>query len=165
MFVLTVKSKLKSKRAKIVLFAVAFVLCLLIVFACVSLAAFTPKSEAYCESVGEYSTLAKTDEQVKEFAEQFYKVGELYSLQEVYVPIEFNEKYEQYNALQNMQGLDLEPYKGEKCKLYMYEVLDFESENKMFMSVMVYRERVIGGDISPQVEDGGWYTFYGEKVV
>ena len=165
MFVFTVKSTLKSKKAKVLIFATALVLCLFIAFVGVSKVDYTPKSEASIEGFGEYSTLAKTDEQTQEFAEQFFEVEELYSLQEVYVPVTFNEKYEQYNQVQKAQGLDLEPYKGEKCKLYMYLLSDFDIDGEQaFMSVMVYRDRVIGGDISPLKVGGGFYTFNGEQV-
>lgn len=164
MFVITVKSKLKTKKAKILLAAVALVLLLFIIFTCVSAFSFNPPSKAKCGDF-EYSTLAKTDEQVEEFAEQFYEVDELYSLQEIYVPVEFNDKYEHYNDLQKQQGLDLEPYKGEKCKLYMYSLSDFKIDGEdTFMSVIVYRDRVIGGDISNQVMGGESLTFNGEQV-
>lgn len=165
MFVFTVKSGLKSKKAKVLLFAIALVLCLFIVFTCVSVFDYTPKSTANIDGFGEYSTVVKTVEQTQQFAEQFYKTEELYTLQEVYVPIKFNEKYEQYNQVQKAQGLDLEPYKGEKCKLYVYLLSDFEIDGEQaFMSVMVYRDRVIGGDISAFKEGSAWYTFNGEQV-
>lgn len=165
MFVIAVKSKLKTKKAKVVLASTVLVLCLLIVLACVSAFSNTPKSHTYCEGFGEYVTLAETDEQVEDFVQQFYKAEQLYSLQEIYVPVEFNDKYEQYNELQKLQGLDLEPYKGEKCKLYMYLLSDFEiDEEQAIMSVIVYNNRVIGGDISNQVIGSKYYTFYGEQV-
>lgn len=165
MFVFTVKSGLKSKKAKVILCATAVVLCLFIVFTCVSVADYTPKSKASINGFGEYSTVVETEEQAKQFAQQFYEVEQLYTLYEVYVPITFNDRYEQYNQLQKAQGLDLEPYKGEKCRLYMYLLADFEIENEQaFMSVMVYRDRVIGGDISSLKDGTQWYTFSGEQV-
>lgn len=164
MFVIAVKSKLTTKKAVIVA-TIAAVLGILITFACISAFSHNPPSSAYCESYGEYSTLAQTDEQVKAFAQQFYEVEKLYSLQEVYVPVKFNDVYEQYNELQKLQGLDLEPYRGEKCRLYMYSLSDFDIDGKQgIMSVIVYRGKVIGGDISNQVKDSTYFTFYGEQV-
>ena len=165
MFVFTVKSGLKSKKAKVLLLATALVLCLFIAFVGVSVVDYTPKSKACIDGFGEYSTVVKTEEQAKQFAQQFFEVEQLYTLQEVYVPVTFNDRYEQYNQLQKAQGLDLEPYKGEKCRLYMYLLADFEAENEQaFMSVMVYRDRVIGGDISALKDGAQWYTFNGEQV-
>lgn len=165
MFVFTVKSGLKSKKAKVLLCATALVLCVFVAIVGVSAFNYTPKSKASIDGFGEYSTVVETQEQAMQFAQQFYKVEELYTLNEVYVPITFNEKYEQYNQLQKAQGLDLEPYKGEKCKLYMYLLADFKVENEQaFMSVMVYRDRVIGGDISALKDGAQWYTFNGEQV-
>lgn len=165
MFVFTVKSGLKSKKVKVLLLATALVLCLFIAFVGVSVVDYTPKSKASIDGFGEYSTIVKTEEQAKQFAQQFFEVEQLYTLQEVYVPVTFNDRYEQYNQLQKAQGLDLEPYKGEKCRLYMYLLADFEAENEQaFMSVMVYRDRVIGGDISALKDGAQWYTFNGEQV-
>lgn len=165
MFVIAVKSKLTTKKAKILVVAVAFVLCILIAFMCISAFSHNPPSSVYCDSFGEYSTLAQTDEQVEAFAQQFYEVESLYSLQEVYVPVKFNDVYERYNELQKLQGLDLEPYQGEKCRLYMYSLSDFDIDGKQgIMSVIVYRGKVIGGDISNQVKDSTYFTFYGEQV-
>ncbi len=165
MFVLSLKPKLESKKTKVLVAVVAVLVCALLAFGCVTLFSYYPPETVYCEGYGEYSTLAATDAQVEAFVEQFYEVEELYSLQEAYVPIEFNEKYTRYNDLQKKQGFDLEPYKGEKCKLYMYSLSDFPMEDeKSYMSVMVYRERVIGADISTLVAGAGCYTINGEQV-
>lgn len=164
MFTLTVSPKLKNAKAKVVFVAVACVLLLFIAFICVSVVVYTPPKNISVDGYDDYSTVAETDEDTKEFVEQFsYKAGELYSLQEMYVPIEFNGTYGEYNELQKKQGLDLEPYKGEKCKLYIYELEDY-SVNGMqaYMSVLVYKDRVIGGHISTMVEGSDLLTFFGE---
>ena len=40
--------------------------------------------------------------------------------QEVQIPDTFDEVYEQYNAIQQAQGLDLTPYQGKRAMLYTY---------------------------------------------
>ena len=40
--------------------------------------------------------------------------------QEVQIPDTFDEVYEQYNAIQQAQGLDLTPYQGKRATLYTY---------------------------------------------
>lgn len=164
MLTLTINPKLKSKKAKFVLIAVACVFVLFIAFVGVSAFVYTPPKSVEVEGFGEYSTVVKTDEDAQEFVEQFsYEVEQLYSLQEMYVPIEFNETYSEYNELQKQQGLDLEPYKGEKCKLYIYKLKDYKVDNaQAYMSVLVLKDRVIGGHISTMIEGCESHTFIGE---
>lgn len=164
MFALTVNSKLKSKKAKFVIIAVACVLVLFIAFIGISSVAYTPKKSVSIEGHGEFSTVVKTDEDAERFAEQFdCEAEELYSLQEMYVPIYFDEIYSKYNELQKKQGFDLEPYKGEKCKLYIYKLKDYEIDNaQAYMSVLVLKDRVIGGHISTMIEGCESHTFFGE---
>ncbi|MBQ8860504.1 MAG: DUF4830 domain-containing protein [Ruminococcus sp.] len=164
MFALTVNTKLKSKKAKFLVLAIACVLVLFIAFICVSSFVYTPPKSIEVEGKGKYTTVVKTDEDAQEFVEQFsYEVEELYSLQEMYVPIEFNEIYAKYNEVQKTQGLDLEPYKGEKCKLYIYKLKDYEVDNaQAYMSVLVLEDRVIGGHISTMIEGCESHTFFGE---
>ncbi len=166
MFAISIKSKLKSKKAQIVLAAIALVLLVFVGILCVSDFSHTPKKEVSVEGKGDYSTVFMSDEEVEEFANQYsYEIEKLYSLQEVYVPIEFNDKYEQYNELQKKQGYDLEPYKGEKCRLYIYELKDYTIDDKTaYMSVIVLGDKVIGGHISNQTEGGEVYTFFGETL-
>lgn len=164
MFVLTVRSELKSKKAKVIIISIVSVVVLLILYACISALLSSPSSSVYCEGYGEYSTIVENDEQAEAFCEQFsYEVEELYSIQQIYVPIEFNDKYNDYNELQKTHSMDLEPYKGELCIHYVYKLIDYEIDDKdAYMSLMVYKERVIGGHISNRIKDCQMYNFYGE---
>ena len=44
---------------------------------------------------------------------------------EVQIPQEFDEVYEQYNAIQQAQGLDLAPYRGKRATLYTYALTSY----------------------------------------
>ncbi len=154
----------KTQKAKIILTSVICVLCVVALVVTVMIVRSIPKKTATCDGVGEYSLVVESDEEIQAFINQFgYEAVELYSLQQAYVPIEFNQKYTEYNELQKMQGLDLEGYKGEKCRLYIYTLKEFKDEKKAYVSILVLDERVIGGHISTLSGDGNLYSFTGEK--
>ncbi len=166
MFVISIKSKLKSKKVQTLLIAIALVLLFFVGFLCVSDFTHTPKKEVSVEGKGDYTTEFMSEQEVEQFAKQFsYEIDWLYSLQEFYIPIEFNDMYENYNELQKKQGFDLEPYKGEKCRLYIYELKDYTIDDKTaYMSIIVLADKVIGGHVSNQTQSGEMYTFFGETL-
>ena len=73
---------------------------------------------------------------------------------EVDIPSKFNRIYEQYNQLQIGEGLDLEKYKGKSVKRYTYLVINYEYDGTVFANLLIYNDRVIGGDISSAKADG-----------
>ena len=67
---------------------------------------------------------------------------------EITIPKEFDKIFAGYNEIQKRQGLDLSDYKKKKVKRYTYEVTNYEGANgTVYANVIVYRNRVIGGDI------------------
>ena len=53
-----------------------------------------------------------------------------------------------YNELQKEQGFDLSSYTGKTVTRYTYEVENYEGyEGRVLANVLLYRNRVIGGDI------------------
>lgn len=62
----------------------------------------------------------------------------------VCIPEKFGDVYENYNRLQQKAGYDLRDYKGCEVTLYSYKI---ENSEKV-MNILVYRGRIIGGDIS-----------------
>jgi hypothetical protein len=53
-----------------------------------------------------------------------------------------------YNEVQKQQGLDLEKYKGKDVIRYTYEITNYPGEEgKVLANLIVYKNRVIGGDI------------------
>ena len=79
---------------------------------------------------------------------------------EVTIPEEFDEVYSQYNELQKNEGLDLENYKGKKVKCYVYKVNNAEED--AYANLLVYKKRVIGGDVTSASPDGFSYGLSGE---
>ncbi len=158
MFVITVKSKFKTKKSKFLLLCVCltvFVFAALVLMPAVSL----PKDTAYYDSIGEYSLRAESQAEIENFAFQFsLKLSELYTQKIVTIPYEFNHTYNKYNELQKKHGLDLSKYKGKECVLCMYSLKD----EKKYLSIVVYKGRVIGGHLSTLEQDSTMYTFSGE---
>ncbi len=78
---------------------------------------------------------------------------------EVTIPSEFDSVYKTYNELQKGEGLDLEKYRGKNVKRYTYTVENYDSETTVFANVIVYKNRVIGGDICSSDINGFMHGF------
>ncbi len=64
------------------------------------------------------------------------------------IPTEFDKIMKTYNELQKQQGLDLSRYKGKSVTRYTYEITNYPSaKGKVLANMVVYKNRVIGGDI------------------
>ena len=67
---------------------------------------------------------------------------------EITIPAEFDSVYVGYNDIQKEQGLNLAKYKGKEVVRYTYEVTNYKGfEGTVYANVIVYRNKVIGGDI------------------
>jgi len=68
--------------------------------------------------------------------------------QEVTIPAEFDKVFSSYNEIQRAQGLDLAKYKKKDLTRYTFEVTNYpDYEGKVYANVLVYRNKVVGGDI------------------
>ncbi len=85
------------------------------------------------------------------------------SVEEVIIPVEFNDVYKKYNELQLSQGLDLTKYAGETAKKWTYQVKNFpgytDETSVIQANLLVFNGTVIGGDISNAEQDGFMLTF------
>ena len=67
---------------------------------------------------------------------------------EVTIPEEFDKIFTGYNEIQRRQGLDLSKYKKKTVMRYTYEVTNYEgAEGTVYANILVYRNRVVGGDV------------------
>lgn len=67
---------------------------------------------------------------------------------EVQIPAEFDKVFAGYNEIQKSQGLDLGRYKNKKVMRYTYEITNYpDYKGKVLANLLVYRNKVIGGDI------------------
>ena len=67
---------------------------------------------------------------------------------QVTVPARFDKIFAGYNQMQKEQGCDLSKYKNKQIMRYTFTVTNYPSyEETVYANVLVYRNRVIGGDI------------------
>ncbi len=116
---------------------------------------------------GEVNYSAASAEERLNFASRFgYTVNpEPYEVQEVKIPEEFDEVYKEYNNIQLEQGLDLTDYKGCSVKKWTYTITNYpgyENTDTVRINMLVYKGRVIGGDVSSVAIDGFMTGFAGE---
>lgn len=92
----------------------------------------------------------KSSSDVVNFLSQFgWTVnGSAIECEDVTIPAEFDKVFAGYNEIQKEQGLDLSKYKKKKVTRYTMEVTNYEGyEGRVFANVIVYRNKVVGGDI------------------
>ena len=76
-------------------------------------------------------------------------------VKKVTIPSNFDKIYTEYNEIQKKQGLDLSKYKRKTVTKYTYEVENFEKwQGKVFVTLLIYNDRIVGGDISSALENG-----------
>ncbi len=80
-------------------------------------------------------------------------------IQKVRIPQEFNGLYEKYNNLQKNSGFDLLTFRGKKCTLYTYRLQNKKFSGEYLLNLMVFRDRIIGGDVSKDKYKGSICSF------
>lgn len=74
---------------------------------------------------------------------------------QVRIPKEETEVFSRYNALQKSQGYDLTQYAGKTAMRYVYKVNNFPGTTEpVYATVLVYKNQVIGGDITDTAAKG-----------
>ena len=108
-----------------------------------------------------YSRIKTNEDRIK-FLEQFgWRVAEKPVEEiEVKIPEKFDKVFTGYNEIQKRQGLDLSKYHGKNVMRYTYEITNYEGEEgKVYANLIVYRNRIIGGDICSARADGFIHGF------
>ena len=68
---------------------------------------------------------------------------------QVRIPAESTEVFDRYNALQKSQGYDLTQYAGKTVMRYVYRINNYPNATEpVYATVLVYKNQVIGGDIT-----------------
>ena len=103
----------------------------------------------------------ETSEDRIEFLKQFGWIVEPdpRDIQQITIPVKFDSLYEKYNKLQLKEGLDLEKYKGKTVKKYTYLVSNYDYDGLVYANLLIYKNRVIGGDICSAISDGFMHGF------
>lgn len=81
-------------------------------------------------------------------------VNEPLATQELLIPEEMDDSYNDYLALQSNQGFDLSKYAGKRVKRYTYEITNYPTgEAGVQANLLIYKNTVIGGEVlSPQLD-------------
>ena len=138
--------------------------CAVICLSIGAMAVFTPKDTADVLK-NSVDTVAKTTEQQVSFLKAFgYEVeGQPTLIEEVIIPSDFDETYESYNNYQKISGFDLSKYKGCRAKKYTYRVNNYpNTKEEVIANLLIYNNKVIGGDISSTSLDGFTHGFIKE---
>ncbi len=83
---------------------------------------------------------------------------------EVMIPAQFNDVYQNYNAMQQAQGFDLAPYAGEVVTQYKYKVTNYPGETEVFATLLVYGRLIIGGDLACAEANGFMHGFAADSA-
>ena len=68
--------------------------------------------------------------------------------EELLIPQQFDESYDDYLKLQEDQGFDLTRYCGKRIKRYTYQLINYPGQDEpMQIALLIYKNRVIGGQI------------------
>ena len=120
-----------------------------------------PEAESGVTVSIRYDKVKSADDAAK-FLSQFGWVVDAGSVEkrEVTIPAEFDKVFAGYNELQKSQGLDLSKYKKKTVTRYTFMVTEYEGyEGTVYANVLVYRNRVIGGDICSADVNGFLHGF------
>lgn len=104
----------------------------------------------------------KTNEQRIEFLRQFgWESGnDCIEETEIKIPADFDKIMKAYNEVQKAQGFNLDSYKGKTATRYTYEITNYpDYEGRVFANIIIYKNRVIGGDICSSDADGFIHGF------
>lgn len=82
----------------------------------------------------------------------------------VTIPSEFDKVFAAYNEIQRAQGLDLSKYKKKELTRYTFVITNYKDyEGTVYANVLVYRNKVVGGDICSADVTGFVHGFEGAK--
>lgn len=125
--------------------------------------AYEPMTVSASETVN-FSKITTNEDRVNFLAQFGWQVSEK-AIEEVSVtiPDEFDAVFMEYNNLQKDLGLDLARYKRKEVMRYTYKVTNYpEYDGIVYANLLIYRNKVIGGDICSADVNGFVKTLRGE---
>ena len=125
----------------------------------VSLFVFIPPYDdtSYVDTVAISYEKIKTDEDRRAFLSSLGYEASSAECENVRVkiPREFDRIYAGYNEIQKAMGFDLSKYRNREVERYTYTLTNYEGyEGTVYANLLVYRGKIVGGDICSQATDG-----------
>ena len=149
-----------SLRASTLRFFGVIAVSLAVLFVLITL---VPTYAVESEQTASYSyEKVKSEDDAEKFLAQFGWIVDASPAEvtEVTMPSEFDKIFAAYNEIQKEQGLNLLKYKRKKLTRYTFEVKNYEGyEGRVLANVLVYRGKVVGGDICSADIDGFVHGF------
>lgn len=149
-----------SLRASTLRFFGVIAVSLAVLFVLITL---VPTYAAESEQVASYSyEKVKSEDDAEQFLAQFGWIVDASPVEVTVVtmPGEFDKIFAAYNEIQKAQGLNLLKYKRKNLTRYTFEVKNYEGyDGRVLANVLVYRGKVVGGDICSADIDGFVHGF------
>ncbi len=149
---LIVTAKVPRRRLAVSVTAAAMLCCMVLI------AALIPSSQQQVETFAAPNPKGvRTAEDRTAYLEHFgWKVApEPSTVEELQIPEEFDERYQEYLALQSSQGFDLTKYAGKRVKRYTYSVENYPTgETGIVINLLIYKNTVIGGEVLSPTMNG-----------
>lgn len=154
MYVVSVKFNMRKFLSAIA------VICVAVAIICVAF----PRRSSYVLSSKVNKSGKTTQEHIDFLSAYGYNILEKpVQIQEIIIPQEFSSEYEKYNEYQKLSGFDLSKFKGYRVKKYTYKVLNYaDSQEEIVANVLIYNDKVIGGDICSTTLGGFVHGFIKE---
>lgn len=102
------------------------------------------------------AAVANNDDRVKYLTDLGWEVNASPTeTMQVKIPSEPNEVFDRYNALQLTQGFDLSKLGGKTVMRYVYQVNNYPGATEpVYATLLVYKNKIIGGDITDTAAKG-----------
>ena len=79
---------------------------------------------------------------------------------QVRIPQQTSDVFDRYNTLQKGQGYDLSAFAGKNVMRYVYKITNYPGATEpVYATVLVYKNQVIGGDITDTAANGKIHGF------
>lgn len=126
---------------------------ILVAFVTVAVSAIVFRVEGYKEDLFKpIQCSGETD--IREYLSSFgVELGQCV-IDEIIVPCEFSDVYNNYNKIQQEQGFDLADYKGKTVIRYTFSILNHPDSQNVFAEVLTFEKNVVGADIYSTELDG-----------
>ena len=100
--------------------------------------------------------IKNNEDRVEFLSEYGWQVKETpLTVEELIVPKQFDESYDEYLSLQAEQGFDLTKYAGKRVKRYSYEITNYPTgEGGVIVNLLICKNTVVGGEVLSPKEDG-----------